>query len=116
MSSIMEGMFMRSAPELCNPRQSLKGNYNKYVDHESDLLRENQYSFLRLRRVGVFSRRNDQPQQPPLRGQYRAQAILTPVTDPTPTRKKVMLLYGFLVISTLLFFFFCGFQKPVPTE
>ncbi|XP_044500041.1 pyruvate, phosphate dikinase, chloroplastic [Mangifera indica] len=94
MSSIMEGMFMRSAPELCNPRQSLKGNYNKYVDHESDLLRENQYSFLRLRRVGVFSRRNDQPQQPPLRGQYRAQAILTPVTDPTPTRKKRVFTFG----------------------
>ncbi|KAJ0035108.1 hypothetical protein Pint_24979 [Pistacia integerrima] len=97
MSSIMKGMFIRSAPDLCNPRQSLKGNYNKYVDHESDPLSENQYLFLRLRRVGrfgVFPRKYDPPQQPPLRGQYRAQAILTPVSDPTPTKKKRVFTFG----------------------
>ncbi|KAL5785363.1 hypothetical protein ACOSQ2_007755 [Xanthoceras sorbifolium] len=107
MSSIMKGMMISSAPEVyCNQRL-FKG---KYVE-ESDLFREN-YSLLRLSRSGrfrvggstsrcqdshvTFSNPNPRPRgyQPPLRGQARAQAILTPVSDPTPTTKKRVFTFG----------------------
>ncbi|KAI9193826.1 hypothetical protein LWI28_000497 [Acer negundo] len=102
MSSIVRGIIIRSAP---NPRL-LKGKYMEV----SDLFRENRSFLLRLNRSGRFrvsgsvtrcqdrfSNANQQrprKYEPPLRGQARAQAILTPVSDPTPTTKKRVFTFG----------------------
>lgn len=119
MSSITKSMLIRSTPEVCKQRL-FKG---KYVDEtDRTLLREN-HSMLRLSRNGgnssgrlggtrcqdwqhgsqrLFSKaKAGRYDQPAVRGEYRGpvQAILTPVSDPTPTTKKVaykfFLLLGF---------------------
>lgn len=85
-------MLARTTPDVCNQR--LFGG--KYVDH-SHVLKEN----LRVSRAGNARRHENNSQQhivvnglksekPNKYGTlFRAQAILTPVSDPTPTMEKV---------------------------
>lgn len=95
MSSTMEGMLVRTTtPGICN-RRLFKG---KCVD-QIQVLKENllvgSARYHNSGNIIVNGVNNAKPKsyEPSIRGQTRAQAILTPVSDPTPTAQKVRVLF-----------------------
>lgn len=91
----MEGMLVRTTtPGICNERL-FKG---KCVD-QIQVLKENlRVGIARYHNSGnivVNGLNNAKPKsyEPSIRGQTRAQAIFTPVSDPTPTTQKVRELF-----------------------
>lgn len=126
MSSAVRGMVIRTPAEVHSHSQrvSLKG---KYAEQYDQLVKESRTGFLQgfswCGRVGHSGhywdainmdpklKRNEQPQ---VRGRPRAQAILSPVSDPSaPTTKKVLLTgvtsFAFIMLSHLYLTFFVSF-------
>lgn len=103
----MEGMLVRTTtPGICNKRL-FKG---KCVD-QIQVLKENllvgRASNHNSGNIIVNGLNNAKPKsyEPSIRGQTRAQAILTPVSDPTPTAQKVrelFLAHGGVLCSPLV--------------
>jgi hypothetical protein len=86
-------MLARTTPDACNQRL-LKGKHVDRIHLLEENLRISQLVNTRCHSsqcVIVSGTKNAKPKryEPLLRGLPRAQAILTPVSDPTPTAEKV---------------------------
>ncbi|KAK6930073.1 Pyruvate phosphate dikinase, AMP/ATP-binding [Dillenia turbinata] len=91
MSSTMKGMLVRSPPEVYTKKL--------FEVDQLDLLRENPATKIRLTRSTrlrpEFSTAKPTRCEPKLgNGRIRSQAILAPVSDPTPTMKKRVFTFG----------------------
>ncbi|XP_030507308.2 pyruvate, phosphate dikinase, chloroplastic [Cannabis sativa] len=103
MSSTMKGMVIRSgtAMEVSKQRLIKSWSKSKYVDqyHLFDLMRSktrpSSQLLRRARAVSVTGVATPYPNRSQLRGHTRAQAILSPVSDPTtPTTDKRVFTFG----------------------
>ncbi|KAM6545303.1 hypothetical protein CsatB_026039 [Cannabis sativa] len=103
MSSTMKGMVIRSgtAMEVSKQRLIKSWSKSKYVDqyHLFDLMRSktrpSSQLLRRARAVSVTGVATPYPKRSQLRGHTRAQAILSPVSDPTtPTTDKRVFTFG----------------------
>ena len=105
-SAAMKGIVIWTTTPDVYKQRLLKG---KYLDqtHHLHLFKHQNTSFFgvirpRCGRVGVitacsYSNGNNMSSSRQKRLETRAQAILTPVSDPTPTMKKVYSLFFFLL-------------------
>lgn len=131
LSSAMKGVLIRTPTEVCSQRVLLKGKYVEQYDQLVNV-KESRTSFPQrfswsCGRVGYSGyywhainmdpklKRNEQSQV--VRGRPRAQAILSPVSDPSaPTTKKVLFTFTgvsssacimrFYSYSLLVYFYF----------
>lgn len=136
-SVAMKGIVIRTSspkPDVYNKQRLLNG---KYLDDHQNLLHPSFFGVIKLRfgRVGVFTPRCIIQEHNYFHGNgknmsssrqrrvetTRAHAILTPVSDPTPTMKKVILTWFFIYlllnatvwILGVVFNLYFGYPKPL---
>lgn len=116
----MKGLVVRTTPGICNKRL-FKG---KYVD-QIHVLKES-FAIGRVGNARCYNSRNfivnglnnakPNRYEPSFRGPTPAEAILTPVSDPTPTAQKVRTKWLFVSPKYHLYNLWLGPSKMIEAE